>query len=174
MAFTRAINARTRYYDKEGSDDILNAIITQTRYAGDTIAHIVRVGELLLMTLVYAGIAFFISPALTVLTGALLGGITYLLRSVVEPAGKLGDSVADANEKRQQAAQAGTQGIRDIRIFGLAEELRNDFIESIDCFTKAQVKLRRNEAALSEFYDLAVAVSVFGLIFVSLQSQISY
>jgi subfamily B ATP-binding cassette protein MsbA len=121
VAFTWAINARTRYYNKEGSDDILNAIITQTRYAGDTIAHIVRVGELLLMTPVYAGIAFFISPALTVLTGGLLGGITYLFRSVVEPAGKLGDSVADANEKRQQAAQAGTQGTRDIRIFGFSD-----------------------------------------------------
>ena len=169
IAFTRALSARTQYYDEEGSDDILNAIVTQTNYAGQSISGIIRVSELVLMTLVYAGIAFFISPVLTLATAVLLGGITYLLRSVIEPGAKLGSTVADANEKRQQAAQAGTQGIRDIRIFGLADELRDDFIEAIDRFTDAQITLRRNESALSEFYDLAVAVTVFGLIFVALQ-----
>ena len=169
IAFTRALSARTQYYDEEGSDDILNAIVTQTNYAGQSISGIIRVSELVLMTLVYAGIAFFISPVLTLATAVLLGGITYLLRSVIEPGAKLGSTVADANEQRQQAAQAGTQGIRDIRIFGLADELRDDFIEAIDTFTDAQITLRRNEYALSEFYDLAVAVTVFGLIFVALR-----
>ena len=169
IGFIRALSARTKYYDEEGSDDILNAIITQTGYAGRTIESIIELTQLALMTIVYAGIAFYISPLLTIATLVLLGGITYVLRSVIEPGAKLGGVVADANEQRQQAAQAGTQGIRDIRIFGLARELRDDFITAINRYTDASIKLRRNEAALSEFYDLAVAVTIFALIFFALR-----
>jgi subfamily B ATP-binding cassette protein MsbA len=69
---------------------------------------------------------------------------------------------------RQEAAQAGTQGIRDVRIFGLAEELFEDFTEAIEQFTKSQIVLRRNEAAINNFYNLVVAVSVFVLIYLAL------
>jgi ABC-type multidrug transport system, ATPase and permease components len=169
IAFTRALNARTQYYDEEGSDDILNAIITQTGYAGGVIGGLIGVTELLLMTLVYAGVAFYISPFLTIATGVLLGGITYLLRSVIEPGARLGNLVADANEQRQRAAQAGTQGIRDIRIFGLAQELQQNFREAIDTYTETNIKLQRNESALTQFYDLAIAVTIFGLIFFALR-----
>jgi subfamily B ATP-binding cassette protein MsbA len=86
----------------------------------------------------------------------------------VEPGYELGDLVAEANEQRQEAAQAGTQGIRDIRIFGLADELYQDFMGAIDQFTESRIKLRRNEAAINNFYNLGVAVSVFVLIYLAL------
>jgi subfamily B ATP-binding cassette protein MsbA len=86
----------------------------------------------------------------------------------VEPGYELGDLVAEANEQRQEAVQAGTQGIRDIRIFGLADELYQDFVDAIDQFTDSNIKLRRNEAAINNFYNLGVAVSVFVLIYLAL------
>ena len=36
-AFGNALDARIEYFDKEGSDDILNAIVTQTNFAGRAI-----------------------------------------------------------------------------------------------------------------------------------------
>ncbi|TKX77751.1 ABC transporter ATP-binding protein, partial [Halorubrum sp. SD626R] len=36
-AFDSALDARVSYFDEEGSDDILNAIITETRYSGRVI-----------------------------------------------------------------------------------------------------------------------------------------
>jgi len=168
-AFDHALDARVAYFDEEGSDDILNAIITQTDFAGRVIRNGVRLLQLSLLAAGYLLIAFVISPELTVFTIVLLGGLTYLLRSVLESGYDLGDEVADANEERQTAAQAGTQGIRDIRIFGLADELREDFKNAVDQYTRSQIKLRRNEAALNNFYNLSVAVSVFVLIFLALR-----
>ncbi|MBV0925208.1 ABC transporter ATP-binding protein/permease [Halomicroarcula limicola] len=168
-AFDHALNARVAYFDSEGSDDILNAIITQTNYAGRVIARGVRLLQMSLLSLVYIAVAFAISPELTIFTVVVLGGLTYLLRSVIEPGYKLGEAVADANQQRQEAAQAGTQGIREIRIFGLADELRSDFADAVNKYTESQITLRRNEAALNNFYNLVIAVAVFVLIFLALR-----
>ncbi|UOO94999.1 ABC transporter ATP-binding protein/permease [Halococcus dombrowskii] len=167
-AFNNALNARVSYFDEEGSDDILNAIITQTYYAGDAINRGIRLIEQSFLALVYILIAFAISPKLTLISGAILGVVTYLLRSVLEPGYDIGDEVADANERRQEAAQAGTQGIRDIRIFGIANELYGDFRDAVEQFTQSRITLRRNEAAIQNFYNMAVAISVFVLIYLSL------
>jgi subfamily B ATP-binding cassette protein MsbA len=167
-AFRSALDARIEYFDEEGSDDILNAIVTQTNYAGRAIQRVVHLTETLFLSLAYLLIALSIAPALTIFALVVLGGLTVLLRNVVEPGYELGELVAEANERRQEAAQAGTQGIRDIRIFGLADELYQDFINAIDQFTDSRIKLRRNEAAINNFYNLGVAVSVFVLIYLAL------
>jgi subfamily B ATP-binding cassette protein MsbA len=168
QAFDNALSARVSYFDEEGSDDILNAIITQTFYAGRVIQRMIMLVEQAFLAVAYGLIALVISPMLTVVTAVALGGVTYLLRSVVEPGYDIGDDVADANERRQEAAQAGTQGIRDIRIFGVADELFADFTDAVEQYTGSRITLRRNEAALTNFYQLTVAVSVFGLIYLSL------
>jgi subfamily B ATP-binding cassette protein MsbA len=167
-AFRNALDARVEYFDKEGSDDMLNAIITQTGYAGRSIARAVRLSQTLFLSLAYLLIALVIAPLLTLFALAVLGGLTVLLRHVVEPGYEIGERVAEANERRQEAVQAGTQGIRDIRIFGLTEELYGDFTDAIDQFTQSRITLRRNEAAINNFYQLGVAVSVFVLIYLAL------
>ncbi|KDE57243.1 multidrug ABC transporter permease [Halostagnicola sp. A56] len=167
-AFANAFEAEIAYVDDVGSDDTLNAIITQTFHAGQVIRRLVLFLEQSFLGAVYGLIAFVISPRLTALTVVVLGGVTLLLRVVVEPDGDIGDRVADANERRQQTAQAGVQGMRESRIFGLVDELYVDFVDSVEQYTNARIKLRRNQAAINNFYQLTVAVSVFALIYVSL------
>jgi subfamily B ATP-binding cassette protein MsbA len=167
-AFDNALDAKVEYYDQEGSDDILNAIITQTFYAGRVIMRVVKFIEQSFLSIVYLLIAIVVAPVLTFYTIVVLGGITVLMRRVIEPGYDLGDEVADANEKRQAAAQAGTQGIRDIRIFGVADELFDDFVDAVNKYTGARISLRRNEAAIQNFYNLLVSVSVFALIYFAL------
>lgn len=167
-AFRNALDAQVRYFDKEGSDDILNAIITQTNYAGRSIARAVDLTQTLFLSLAYLLIALAIAPRLTLFALVVLSGLTVLLRNVVEPGYEIGERVAEANERKQEAAQAGTQGIRDTRIFGLADELYDDFTDAINKLTRSQITLRRNEAAISNFYQLGVAVSVFVLIYLAL------
>ncbi|MDR5672234.1 ABC-type multidrug transport system, ATPase and permease component [Halalkaliarchaeum sp. AArc-CO] len=167
-AYGSALNAHVAYFDEEGSDDILNAIITETRYGARVIRHTVRFMERLFLSLVYLLIALIISPLLTLMAIGILGFLTVFLRWVVEPGYELGDIVADANERRQEAAQAGTQGVRDVRIFNLTQELFEDFTNAVDRYTRNKIKLRRNEAAISSFYNLGVAVSVFVLIYLAL------
>ena len=167
-AFRNALDARVEYFDTEGSDDMLNTIVTQTYYAGRVIQRVVKFIETLFLSLAYLLIAVIIAPLLTLFALIVLGGLTVLLRNVIEPGYEVGDVVADANERRQETAQAGTQGIRDIRIFGVADELYQDFTDAVNRYTDARITLRRNEAAINNFYNLGVAVSTFVLIYLAL------
>ncbi len=167
-AYKNALRAEVAYFDEEGSDDILNTIITETRYGAKVIKYCVRVIELLFLSAVYVVIALVISPLLTAIAVILLGALTLLLRGVLDPGYRLGSIVADANERRQKTAQAGTQGIRDVHIFNLANELYRDFSAAVDRYTNSIVRIRRNEAALDNFFRLGVAVAVFALIYLGL------
>jgi subfamily B ATP-binding cassette protein MsbA len=165
-AFDAALDARINYFDEEGSDDILNAIITETRYSAKVIKNAVTSMETVFLVSVYLAIMFFIAPLMTGFALLLLGGITYLLRYVLEPAYTVGRKVANANEQVQQAVQAGTQGIRDVKLFTLGDEVFENFDRALRRYTHSEVHLRRNEAALLNFYDLAAALSLFALIYV--------
>lgn len=89
-AFESAREARISYYDQEGTDDILNAIVTEARYAGRVIKYLVRTTQQLALATVYLAVMIFISPLMTVFAILLLGGITVLLRFVIEPAYTVG------------------------------------------------------------------------------------
>ncbi len=168
QAFENALDARIAYFDQEGSDDILNAIVTQAEYAGRTIKYVINLIEQGLLALMYLIVAFVISPALTLFAIVFLGGFTVLFRYVVEPGYELGNKVADANEGVQQTAQAGTQGIRDTKLFELKSELFDDFLSAINQFADSSIRLRRNEQAIANFYNLLTGVSVFILIYLAI------
>ncbi|MDR5674229.1 ABC transporter ATP-binding protein [Halalkaliarchaeum sp. AArc-GB] len=167
-SFDNALDARIQYFDQEGSDDILNAIVTQAEYAGRTIRFVIDLIEQAFLTLMYLAVALILAPFLTLFAIALLGGFAVLFRYVVEPGYELGDKVAEANEQVQQTAQAGTQGIRDTKVFGLRTELFQDFLDAVNQFAESSIKLRRNEQAIKNFYNLLTAVSVFVLIYLAI------
>lgn len=167
-AFDNALDARIEYFDREGSDDILNAIVTQAEYAGRVIQHIVNFFEQGLLSLMYLAIALVLAPELTIFAIVFLGGFSMVFRYVLESGYDIGDRVADANERVQQAAQAGTQGIRDTKLFGLKRELFDDFKNAVGQFASASIKQRRNQAAIKNFYNLLTAVSVFLLIYLAI------
>ena len=57
QAFDNALDARIEYFDREGSDDILNAIVTQAEYAGRTIKYVVQLLEQSFLALMYLLVA---------------------------------------------------------------------------------------------------------------------
>jgi len=168
QAFDNALDARIEYFDREGSDDILNAIVTQAEYAGRTIKYVVQLLEQSLLALMYLLVALVLAPFLTLFALVFLGGFSVFFRRVLEPGYELGDQVAEANERLQEAAQAGTQGIRDTKLFGLKSELYEDFLDSVNNFARSSIKLRRNEEGINSFYNLLTAVSVFLLIYLAI------
>ena len=165
-AFDSALDARVSYFDEEGSDDILNAIITETRYSGKVIKAGVQSLETAFLALVYLSVMFYIAPRMALGALTLLGGITYILREIIEPAYTVGSRVATANERVQEAVQAGTQGIRDVKLFGLSSEMFDIFDEWIEKYRSSSIDLARNKAAIQNFYDLAAALTLFALIYV--------
>ena len=166
QAFSAALNADVGYFDEKGSDDVLNAIITETRYSGQVISNGIRTIEATFLVLMYLTVMFYIAPRMTLLAIVLLGSITVLLRVVIEPAVTVGTRVAEANERVQESVQAGTQGIRDVKLFGLNTEIYSTFEESVTQYADSEIDLARNNAAIKNFYELSAAITLFGLIYV--------
>jgi subfamily B ATP-binding cassette protein MsbA len=174
-SFEHALDAEISYFDKQGSDDILNAIVTQANRAGQVINHMIRIIEQGLLTLMYLSISLYLAPILTIAAGVLLAGISFLLRNVLESGYSVGDRVAEANEGIQETAQAGMQGIRDVKLFRMVDELREDFSESLSQAVHSTVTLSRNQAALDNFYQLITAVTIFVLIYAAVRiSELSF
>jgi ABC-type multidrug transport system, ATPase and permease components len=122
--------------------------------------------ERLFLVGMYLAIMLYITPLMTGLAVGILGTITVVLRVGIEPAVTVGTRVAEANERVQTAVQAGTQGIRDVKLFRLTDELFGNFQRAIEQYAESEVAISRNEAAITNFYQLAAAVTIFVLIYV--------
>lgn len=168
-SFSSALDAKVGYFDEEGSDEILNAIITQTQHAGGTISQFVRILELSTITVAYLALALYLSPLLTVLTAVVVGGLMYAIRSRLESGYNVGERVANANEQVQESVQAGMQGVRDVKLFNLNAELLSKFENSIRTYSDSKVTQTRNQGAINNANQFLTAAAVFGLIYVGLE-----
>lgn len=168
-AYENALDAKVSYFDERGSDEILNTIVTETTYAGQVIRRVIKIFEQLLLSGMYVGVALVIAPFLTIGTAVALGGATFFIRNILESGYAVGDRVADANEDVQDTVQAGTQGIRDVKLFGLSEELFENFERAIDQFTRSSISVYRNQAAIQNFYQLTTVVLLVGIIYWALE-----
>jgi subfamily B ATP-binding cassette protein MsbA len=167
-AAENALSARIEYYDTHGSDEILNAIVTQADYAGGFIKNGVSLLESILVTLVYLGVAFYLAPRLTVLTASVFAALAVFIRVVFGSGYDAGENVARANEAVQETVQASTQGIRTVKLFGLGQRFMADIADAVAFDASALVRLRRNRAAFGELQRLASALTVFGLLYLGL------
>jgi len=73
--------------------------------------------------------------------------------------------VAETNENVQQAAQAGTQGIRDVKLFDLADEIFDSFRESVRQHVVSSINSERNKVGVQNFYYLTTTLVPFSLIY---------
>ncbi|MFC4451568.1 ABC transporter ATP-binding protein [Halorussus aquaticus] len=167
QAFDSALGARIAYFNQNGSDEILNAIVTQSKYAARSVSYMVKMLERTLLALMYGAIALYLAPVLTLVTGTVLAAVAIGIRQGLESGYSVGDRVTDANERIQESAQAGTQGIREVKLFGLTEEVRQNFHSAVDTFVNSTVRLRRNESAVNNVYQFASAISIFVLIYLA-------
>ncbi|MFW6320247.1 MAG: ABC transporter ATP-binding protein [Halohasta sp.] len=166
--FDHALAAETAYYDAKGSDEVINAIITQTNYAGKVITRTIKFTEKGSLALIFGIIAFYLSPALAAIAAVVFLGLTVFVQSVVERGTAVGGRVADANERIQETIQAGTQGIRDVKMFDMAPEIRSRFGTAIDDFVEAKIAVKKNRAGINSLYQFSAATTLFVLIYVAL------
>jgi subfamily B ATP-binding cassette protein MsbA len=161
-----ALNGEVSYFDDEGTDNILNAIITETGNSASVIRSGITLFETLFLILMYTGVMFYITPGMTLLSIVILGIITAFLRFVIEPAFTVGSRVAEANERVQQTAQAGTQGIRDVKLFSLKSEILYEFESQVDKYATSSINIIRNKTAIRNFFELSAALVIFALIYI--------
>jgi subfamily B ATP-binding cassette protein MsbA len=168
QSFENTLGARIAYFDDEGSDDILNAIVTQASKAGHAIEGFIHVFQKGVLILMYVGLAMYLAPVLTLISAGIVAIGVVTLRNTVESGYTVGDRVADANEKIQRSVQAGTQGIREVKTLGYEDTLLENFYNRMEKFVTSSIKVKRNEVFLGNAQDLMVALIVFSLIYFAL------
>ena len=169
--FERALHARVPHLDERGSRELVNAVVTQTNYPARVLALSVRLVEEVLVVAVYLAIALYLAPLLTVLAAVALGGVTVLVRFVVEPAYATGDRLAAANERIQSTTQSTIQGARTVKAHTMYEAVTDAFGSAVDGFAEARVVLARNEAVIDRLHRFLGALVIFGLIYLALTAS---
>jgi subfamily B ATP-binding cassette protein MsbA len=167
--FANALDARIEYFDDHGSDELINSIVTETTNAGRLITSSSQFLEQLFLSLIYLGVAFLLAPWITVFTLIALVLLVVILRYLVESGHSVGNRIADANEDVQETVQAGTQGIRDVKLFSLTDEIWEKYQKSIRNWESATVGIRRNSEGMDNGYQLMSAFIVIILIYVALE-----
>ncbi|MEZ3115661.1 ABC transporter ATP-binding protein [Halobaculum sp. MBLA0147] len=167
-AFEGSLSAQVGYFDRRGSDDVLNMIVTEAHHASRALRRIVRFVEQGFLTTMYFAVALYMAPVLTLGAGGVFAVITLVFRNLVADGYEIGDQVAETNEQIQTNAQAGVQGIRDVKLFGMESEIADRFNDALDRFAAGMTKHFRNQAAIQNFYQFLTAISVFVLIYVAL------
>lgn len=155
--------------DKKGSDKILNSIVTETNSVGSMVSGLLDVFRLCAVSMAYLLIAISLNPLLTVFAFGTLGILTYVTRSVVASGSKYGDEIATQNENMQQYAQVGIQGLREVKLYNLTDEIINNFNDSVDGWVTYSVNVSRNKSFVNTFYNFTSAVTLFIIIYIALE-----
>lgn len=167
--FASVLEAHIEQIDECGSDELLNAVITQTEYHSAVLTRSVQFVQQLFLGAVYLGVALYLAPQLTAVALVAMGAITLVIHRVLKPAYTTGEAVAAANVRIQRAAQAGIQGARDVRVFTMRQRIADAFTDAIDAHTRSYVSLYRNHSLLTAGYLFASATTVFALTYVSVE-----
>lgn len=168
-AFKSAINSEIGFFDKNGTDKVLNHVITEIGYSSRLISVSIEIMERSFLILIYLLVMAYLSLYLTVLTVVLMGLITLSMRYVLEPAVSIGSKVAEANEKVQKSVQSGIQGVREVKLFGLREEMLSELDEAIEEYVENEVKMVRNQNSIDKFYRMSSALTLFLLIYIGIE-----
>ncbi|QIB74925.1 ABC transporter ATP-binding protein [Halogeometricum borinquense] len=166
--FRGILDADLSYVDERGSDELLNTLVTQSNYPATVLSSVLSVVERTLLVFTYLILALAVDPLLTTAVAALLGVITVGVRSVVGSAYGAGSGIASANTAIQSHAQAGVQGIRDVRLFGLDDVAATRYTDALDDYIDAVVGLRANQAIVSNLHRFAAAVVVLVAVYLAL------
>lgn len=167
-AYENLLAADVAYFDEHGSDEILNAIITQTREGAHAIYSLGRLIEMGFLTLIYIGIMMYIAFVPTLVLGLALGVLAVALRFGLAPGYTFGDEIADANERLQEVIQAGAQAIREVKVFDIRDELFSKYEDAITQYVDARVRKRRNQSILINIQQLIVALVALIFVYVAL------
>lgn len=168
-AFDGALGAEVSYFDTTGSDEILNAVITQTNHASEAIHRCVVLLKNVLVSVAYILVALYVAPVLMLVTGLILGSFMGAVRYVFESGYSIGERVADANERLQETIQSGIHGIRDIKLLGVRDDQFASYQAAVDDYTTAMIDQRRNQVAINSLNYFVTAVFVFLLLYVGLE-----
>ena len=157
------------YLDTQGSDSLLNNLVTETNRSAGIAMSVLNVVEVSLRGGIYLTIAAILSPILSIIALISLSISTLVVRYVLEPAYAAGDDIADANEHFQTVAQATIQGMRDVRLYNMRPAFIDRLRDAVDAHVTDSIRLQRNQAALDNLNQFANATVVFVLVYVGFQ-----
>lgn len=165
-AFRNTLEAKIKFFDDKGKDQIVHNTLTETDHSSKSIIKGVEVLQEFSLLLIYFIVMLIISPILTLIAMLLLGGIMGLLRFIVQPSISMESNITEADEIIQENVNAGIYGIRDVKLFKLSERISENVANALENIKTAQIKLKRNETGMENFYKMSAALGLFLIIYV--------
>ncbi|RQG94016.1 ABC transporter ATP-binding protein [Natrarchaeobius chitinivorans] len=169
QSYEALLSATVSTIDGQDGDEIMNTIVTETQKSARVIAELLGAIERVFFAAAYAAVALVLSPALTVITVVVLGGVVALTRYVLTPGYAIGDEVAAANEEVQSLTSAAIRGRREVKLFSMVEDLHQRYRRAHDRLVSTRVRLERNQVALGKANQLLNAFVVFALVYVAIE-----
>ena len=168
QGFQHLLSADVSYVDNRDGDDLTNTVITEMAQSSGIINRLLNVVQTLFFALIYASVALIIAPRLTLLAVVVLGTVVVLTRYVLQSGYEIGDRVVAANERIQGLVNAGIRGIREIKLFNMADHLTEEYSQAHGELARTRVALTRNQAALNNFNQLLNALALFALVYIAI------
>ncbi|THE65149.1 ABC transporter ATP-binding protein [Salinadaptatus halalkaliphilus] len=168
-AYENLLAADIAYVDEQDGDEIVNTIVTEIRASARVIGEILGAVEKLLFAIVYTTVALVLSPVLTITSVLVLALVAVSTRYGLDTGYGIGDQLAKANEEIQSHVNAGTRGLREIKLFNMESTLNREFDRAHDRLVDTRVRLERNQMALSNFNQLLNAFVVFALVYLAIE-----
>jgi len=161
------LHGRIAYLRQLGSDYALNTIVTETESAGGLLWGFTFFLQRIFLGIAYVLIGLWISPILTVIAISLLVVVSYVIRQAIESGQDLGERKAQSNEQIQQLSQTATQGLFDVKLFTLEDEILDKFKVETRRWVSTEVAIVKNKGILSNYSTLLTSLSALAIIYIA-------
>ncbi len=136
------------------------------RVAAGTV-HFLAILSACVLIVIQVGLAFWLSPALTLLALACGGTALFLSRSVLSRVGSLGEAQWQLNQELLSGVSEQMNGIREVRIYGIEETQLQNFEKTAGRTEDNLNQLVRFQAGSGIAYKIFAALLVCVLLFLS-------
>jgi len=168
QCFEHLLGVAVSFVDERDDDELLNTIVTEIAQSSAIVQQLLDTVQTVFFISAYMTVALLIAPRLTFVAVVVLGTVVFLTRYAIRPGYEVGEGVAAANERIQGLVTAGIRGIREIKLFNMFDDVKDEYRHVHSEFERTNVALARNQAAIANANQLLNALALFALVYVAI------
>jgi len=157
------------FFLQEKTGDLTNVLTTETKRAGDAYEYLNTLLGLIMLLVVYLGVAFFLSWQMTLIVILIGFAITFLLKKRVSVGSKYGKTITRLNSDLQCEAIEHISGAKLIKGCAIEKNAIGRFSKYLNRLAHEQYKNYINQAWLGVLYDFASVSFILLAIYFSIE-----
>ncbi len=158
-----------RFYAQSRTGELVNTATTETVRLGYFLGTAVQVFTEGFKLLAYVALAFLISWKLTLAAVLLLGGVSWLLRTIIQQTRQRSEAVTAANGHLSARMTEFVHGVRTVAAFGAEDFERTRFYEASRDVNRQNVRTGVRSALARPVSEMLAACVLIGIVVVSVR-----